>query len=511
MVPSGRQGLGEDALGEPSADRPLGKRAARGFGWSLSRSLVIRGLSFVSFAVLARLLSPADYGVAALANVFVGLLFLFTSAGLAQALVQRPTIDEVDLDSAFWMSTGLGAALMVTLIIGAWPLAAAVGEPTLGPVLQAMSVCLLFAGVASASQALLQRRLAFDVLAKNGMASNVVATAVGVTFALLGFGVWSLVVQSIIANGGASLGMIIAARFRPSRRASWARARSLLSFSAHVLGVQLTNFFNNRTDDFLIGTVLGATSLGIYTVAYSMLMVMNDVLMRPVQNVIFPVFSRLQKDVARLRQAYLTAVRTALFGTAPMFLFVAAAAPELVPGLFGSKWHSSVPVMQILCVYAPLNCLMQFNAALLTSIGRPRTVFRIAIAGTALQVAFFAVAVNFGIEAVAASYVARAYLIAPVGLVIASRALGDALRPILAGVVPVAIACAVMVLAVEAVRAALDHAVPDLVAVVAYGAVALPAYLLTMRLIAADQLAQAVRYARAAAPGRLRLGWLSRA
>jgi PST family polysaccharide transporter len=126
-------------------------------------------------------------------------------------------------------------------------------------------------------------------------------------------------------------------------------------------------------------------------------------------------------------------------------------------------------------------------------------------------VAFFAVAVNFGIEAVAASYVVRAYLIAPVGLVIASRALGGALRPILGGVVPVGMACAVMVLAVEAIRAALGPTVPDLVAVVAYAVVALPAYLLTMRLIAADHLAQAVRYARAASPGRLSLRWLSRA
>jgi PST family polysaccharide transporter len=477
----------------------------------LSRSFFIRGLSFISFAVLARLLSRSDYGVAALANVFLVLLSFITAGGLAQALVQRPTIDEVDLDSAFWLSTGAGAGLMAVLIVGAWPLASAVGQPALRPVLQAMSVCLLFAGLASAPQAILQRRLAFSVLAKNGMTSNLVATVVGVTFAFLGFGVWALVVQTIIANVGSALGFIIVARFRPGRRFSWARARSLVSFSANILGVQLMNFLNKRTDDFLIGTVRGPTDLGIYTVAYQVLIVMTDVLIRPVQSVIFPVFSRLQRDVERLRQAYLTASRLAIFASAPVFLFVAAAAPELIPGLFGSKWHASVPVMQILCLYAPLWCLLQFNNALLTGIGRPRTTFRIAVAGTILQVAFFAVAVNFGIEAVAASYVVRAYLIAPVGLVIASRALGGALRPILLGVLPVAIGCAVMVVAVEAVRTALGHSLPDLVDVAAYAVVALPAYLLTMRLIAADHLAQAWRYARAAGPGRPGLGRLARA
>jgi PST family polysaccharide transporter len=152
--------------------------------------------------------------------------------------------------------------------------------------------------------------------------------------------------------------------------------------------------------------------------------------------------------------------------------------------------------------------VLQFNNALLIGIGRPRTTFRIAIAGTILQVALFVVAVNFGIEAVAASYVVRAYLIAPVGLVIASRALGGALRPILTGAVPVAIGCVVMVLAVEATRTALGDAFPDILAVVVYGLVALPAYLLTMRLIAADRLAEAWRYARAAGADRLQLGRL---
>lgn len=480
----------------------LGKRATKAFAWILSRNLFTRGLSFISFAILARLLTSTAYGIAALANVFLVLLLLVTSAGLAQALVQRETIDEVDLDSAFWMSTTTGAVLTLILGFAAWPLSSALGQPGLRPVLQAMSVCLLFAGVASTSQAILQRRLAFGVLAKNGMTSSAIATAVGITFAFLGFGVWSLVIQTIIASGGASLGLIIAARFRPGRRATWARSRSLLSFSAHVLGVQLTNFFNNRTDDFLVGTVRGPHDLGIYTVAYSLLAVMNDVLLFPVQMVIFPVFSRLQNEVVRLRQAYLTAMRTAIFASAPVFLFVAAAAPDLVPGLFGQKWHASVPVMQILCLYGPLNCIMQFNAALLTSIGRPRTVFRISVAGTVLQVAFFAIGVNFGIAAVAASYVVRAYLIAPVGLIIASRALGNSVRPMLFCVIPVAISCAAMVLAVEGVRSALGHSLPQLVAVLAFAVVALPVYLLTMRVIAAEHLRQALHYARQLAPGR---------
>jgi PST family polysaccharide transporter len=511
LEPPGSDGHGGDSLGaDADARRPLGNVAAKGFAWTFSRGLVIRGLSFLSFVVLAHLLSKSDYGVAALANVFFSLLALLTAVGLAQALVQRPTIDEVDLDSAFWLSTATGAALMVVLIVAAWPLASAVGQPELRPVLQAMSVCVLFAGVASTSLALVQRRLDFAVLAKNGMASNLVATAVGITFAFLGFGVWSLVVQTIIANAGASIGLIVVARFRPGRRASWRRARSLLSFSANVLGMQVSNFLNTRTDDFLIGTVRGATALGTYTVAYSALTVMTDVLMRPVQGVIFPVFSRLQHDVARLRQAYLTASRLAVFASAPVFLFVAAAAPELIPGLFGAKWEASVPVMQILCLYAPLFCLLQFNNALLLSIDRPKTVFRIAVAGTILQVAFFAAAVNFGLEAVAASYVLRAYIIAPVGLVIASRALGGTMRPMLADAVRVLIACAIMVLAVEAVRTAVGGTIPDLVVVVACATIALPAYLLTMRLIAADHLAQAVHYARAASSGRLPFGRLAR-
>lgn len=493
---------------EPTGDATapidsLGNRAAKGFAWTLGRALVVRVLSVVSFVVLARLLSPADYGVAALANVFVVLLGFLASVGLAQALVQRREVEPADLDSAFWMSSVLGTIMALALAGLAWPIADAFDEPQLRPVLQGLAPIFIFVGAASAHQAVLQRRLAFDVLAKNGMAASLVATVIGVAFAFLGFGVWSLVAQTIVGMTGSAIGLMIRSGYRPGLQVSWARMRSLVSFSVNVLGTQMANFFNMRANDLLIGSVFGSVLLGFYTVAFRLLTVLLDVFHKSVQSVMFPVFSQIHTEIPRLRQAYLSSSRMALFVSAPVFTLVGATAPELVPAVFGAKWGRSVPIVQILCLYGPLHSLLQFNGALLTSLGRPRTVFRITAAGSVLQLAAFAVTSSFGLSWVAASFVIRGYLIAPIPLVIASRALGGSLAAFLRGVRPVIAGCGCIIGAVAVSRGLLGGSLSDTVATVVYAIVGAATYLVVMRIIAADHVAQALRYARAAAPARL--------
>src|SRR4051794_39421221 len=160
----------------PDVAPPLGGRAAQGFAWTSRRALFVQLLSLISFVVLARLLDPEDFGVVAFANVFCVLLQLIAAGGLAQAIVQRPEVDEVDLDSAFWMALAMSVGLALILCAAAWPLAAAFDEPQLRPVLQALALVLPFAGARSVHLAMLQRRLAFELLAKIDMVANLIAT-----------------------------------------------------------------------------------------------------------------------------------------------------------------------------------------------------------------------------------------------------------------------------------------------------------------------------------------------
>jgi O-antigen/teichoic acid export membrane protein len=479
---------------EPAAS--LGGQAARGLVWTSARALFTRALSLVSFVILARLLEPRDYGLVALATVLSGFVPLLAASGMAPALVQRPTVDKTDLDTAFWMSFGLSACLAVALAVAAWPLAAAFDEPRLRAVLQVLCLAIVVTGLGGANQAILQRRLAFDAVAKAGMIANLVATAVGVSFAFLGFGVWALVAQSALGPAGTTVGMILQSGYRPGFDVSLSRLRSLFRFSRNVVGMSIMAFVTQRSSDLLIGAFIGTAALGVYSVAYRLLVVMLDVLVTSVQGVVFPVFSRVQMDRPRLRQAYLSASRMGALITFPGFLFVMATAPETVEVVFGSKWEESVPVMEVLCLVGPIWAVMQLNGALLFSIGRPELVFRLSAAGALLQVVAFLIAMPFGIVWVAVAYVARLYVIVPVGLWLASRALESPLREFVQGLAPAIAATAAMVVAVEAATAAIGDAVPAPAALVIFAAIALPVYLVALRLAGPAHFAEARRHIR---------------
>jgi PST family polysaccharide transporter len=447
--------------------------------------------------VLARLLTPHAYGLVALANVFVVLLQIITVGGMSQALVQRRTVDRADLDTIFWIGMGLSCSLAVVLSLAAWPLASAFGEPDLRPVLQALSVTFITVGIGTTHQAVLQRRLAFKPIAVITIAANVIATIVGVAFAVVGFGVWSLVVQTVLGSFVTSVGLVALSGYRPGFAVSSDRFGALFASSRHFLGISLLGFLNQRTDDFLVGGVLGSVVLGIYSVAYRVLTVMIDVVSTTARSVAFPVFSRVQDERARLSRAYSSVLRMASAVAFPAFMWVLAAAPETVRVVFGAKWDAAVPVMRILCLFGPLQLVAQLNGALLQSVGRARLVFRLMVAGTALQVVAFVIAVPYGISWVAASYVIRAYLTVWPGLIVAARAVDATVREQMAGVVAPLVSSLVMVGAVLAAHTAL-HALsagPRLLVLLVVGAAT---YLAALAITGRGTLKEAIALARVA-------------
>ena len=482
-------------MADQPGDPDLRRSAARGFAWTISQALSGRLLSLIGFVVLARLLSPRDYGTVALAAVFAGILQLFAAAGLTQALVQRPTVEKRDLDSTFWYGLLIGVALGLLLFAASWPLAGAFDQPQLGPVLRVLSVSMVFVALGSTPQAVLMRELRFRANAHSMIAANLVATVAGIAFALLGFGVWSLVVQTILGIGVNAVVTLVLSGYRPSLYASWKRAWSFFDYSRHLAGTGFLHLISTRADDFLIGGVLGPIALGFYTIAFRILIIMNEVLGVTVRQVAYPVFSRLQEDIPRLTRAYTSAARMTALIALPAFLFLLVTAPEVIPLVFGDQWEKSVPVMQILCLAGPLLAIMQFNGSLLQSVGRARLVFWITVAGTLLGIVGFAVAVPYGIEWVAAAGVIRGYLIAPVGLIYASRELGGGLRAHLGGLVA-PIGCSLLTTAaLVATRAALvDHLAPAVLLGV-MAVVALVTYVAALWAFGGDILAEARGYA----------------
>ena len=490
---NGSSGLAVEAAGGPMADAaPASVRdaAAKGFLWTGGQALAMRGVSLVGFILLAHLLTPRDFGIAALAAVFALLLQMISVGGFSAALVQRESIDALDLDTAFWMTVMVGIALALTLAATASLLADALGEPALGPVLRVLSISFVFVGLSSTHGAVIQRRLDFRLIALPTIGSSVISMGLAVAMAIAGFGYWSLVAQAVCASVLTAIGLFAVSGFRPRLRFSMERLRNLLGDSLRFLGTSLTVLLNQRTDDFLVGGFLGSAQLGIYAVAYRLVSVLVEVITLGIRTVAFPVMSRLQSQPERLSNVYLISTRMSAVLTMPLFVFGIVEADQIIESIFGAKWSAGADTMRVLCVFGLIQALDQLTLTLLQAIGRIGTVFRLATAGTALQIASFLAVVNLGLVWVAAAIVLRAYVVMPVALWIASRALPIRPSTVLASFLRPLVASAVMV----GLLLVVGPALPGRLGLVAETALGLGAYLAVMRVIARRELAEAADF-----------------
>ncbi len=423
-------------------------------------------------------------------------------------LVQLPSIDDVDLDTAFWMGVVVSVILTAILLLGAWPLSEALGQPELRIVLQVLSCTLIFVAIGSTHQAVLERDLNYRQLATATVTSNFVATAVGIVFAIVGLGVWALVVQTVLAIAINAVLLASRSGYHPGLAVSVSRARQLSGRSVHVVGAASAALAIGSADNLLIGAVLGPEQLGIYTVAYRLVTVMLEVLSTSARIVALPVFARIQHQRDRLGRAYLSAMRLCSMLVAPSFIFCFVEAPLVIGVLFGDKWLPGAPVLQVLCAYGLLQGLMQFNQALLQSIGRMRLVFGLLTSVAVLQVAGFAiaVAVSHSIVWVAASLTIVSYLTAPVDLVVAMRELDLRLNAYVATLGPSLSAAAVMGLVCWLLGIAMGSSWSDPLRLIFLSACAVPSYFASLWLVGRTQLAEAIELVRTVVRQKAKVG-----
>lgn len=374
--------------------------------------------------VLARILGPDDFGIVALAGVFVALAGVFQDQGFSVALVQREAVDDEHLDAAFWFGLGFGAALWALVAAVAEPLSSLLDEPRLAGVLRVLGASFVLSGLAGTPTALLRRSLAFRRLAARTLLSSVVAAAVGLVGAIAGWGVWALVAQTLTQGAVAVVVLWASTTWRPRWRLSRTHFADLYRFGWRVAADDLLVFASRRGDDLVIGTALGAKALGYYSVAYRVLTLLTEMLIRPVSQVAMAVFPRLQGDLPRLRSALFAAVRVNSTLTFPVFLLAIACSSQIVQLLFGSDWEQSVDAMRILLLIGPLHAVYYFNDVAYISVGRPGIPVALDSVYAALNVAGYLIGVQWGVEGVALAYTLRGYVVAgPLGLVIMQRVL----------------------------------------------------------------------------------------
>lgn len=461
----------------------LRQKAIKGVIWSAIESWGNRAITFVVFFLLARLLSPEVFGLVALASVFLAFIQIFLDQGFSSAIIQRKDLEPEHLDTAFWVNLAISVFLTTLSILSADWVSALFKEPALTPVLRWLSLSFLFSAFISVQQALFQRKLAFNILAKRSLIATAISGIVGVTMALRGMGVWSLVGQQLSNSLVQVLILWGVSDWRPGFRVSKRHFRDLFSFGINIMGSSFFNFFNRRSDDFLIGYFLGATALGYYSVAYRLLLIASDLLTTTISKVTLPTFSKMQAEPERLRNTLYLAVHITCLIAFPGFLGIAAMAPEIVRVVFGEVWLPSIPVMQILNLIGPLYACFYFNGPLMMAVGKPSWKLKLDCLQAICNLTAFAISVRWGITAVAAAYIIRSYLTAPLSIWLIQKLIRvNVLTYLRQGVTPL-VGTLVMLIAIFAVRYFLNPLFGTLEVLIASTLAGVTVYLATVLLI----------------------------
>jgi PST family polysaccharide transporter len=343
----------------------------RALRWSFVLSWGQRGLATIFTVALAAILGPRDFGILAMAIVYVQLIEGLLEQGIGTAIIQRKNLRREHLDSAFWLNLGWGLALAGVGVATSGLWASAMRTPDLKPVVIALSAMTILRALSIVQEAYLQRSMEFKKLALRANIAALVGGTVGIGLAVTGAGVWALVGQQLATEVVALVVIWLLSPYVPRFRLSRRPARELLGFSIDVFFANLAGFLGRRGDVLLMGAFFGPVVVGVYRLADRFADVLLELTMRPVGAVSLPQFSRLQDDPAKLKEAVGACIRVAGMAAVPALLLLAACSEPLLR-VIGEEWVIGATALKLLALAGIARALVFFTGPLLFALARAR-------------------------------------------------------------------------------------------------------------------------------------------
>jgi teichuronic acid exporter len=435
--------------------------------WLASTTLIGKALATVISVFVIRLLEPTDYGLMAMALVFVGLLALLNEMGLGAALVQKKSIAHGEIEKVFGLLLIVNLSLYAVLYLAAPWVAAFFREPNLVPVLRVLSLLLPMTALIVVPRAMLQREMNFRAISLVELAHGFAAGFGTLAFALAGFGVWSLIFGSLLGTAVQIAGIHIAAKMLILPRFSLQGMRQQVIFGGYLTADRVLWYLYSRSDVVIVGRIIGPELLGFYHVAQKLASLPLQMFGNIGNQIGFAAYSRVQDDKPRLALYYCKAARMATFFSFPFCFGLSVVAPEAVTLVLGPKWMDVILPLQIVALAVPLRNLNTLNTPALLAIGRPEVnVVNLSVA-LAVMPAAFLFASGWGLVGVASVWVLVYPLYLLFVLMRSLPILGVSWRMYLTSVWPAAAAAAIMFGVVEVARQALLFAEVHAVVVLA--------------------------------------------
>lgn len=365
--------------------------------WSLIERLGQQGIQFIFSVILARLLLPSEFGLIAMLYVFISFGHSFVNAGFSHALIQKKITSYVDECSIFYFNIAISLVATLVVYISAPLIANFYDQPELIPMTRAISLIFIFNAFGLIQKTILTKKLDFKTLFNVGVLSTLLSSSMSLILALKGFGVWSLVVLHLSRDLLNTIFLWIFNSWRPRILFSLHSLKSMFDFGSRLFVVSITNSLFSNINQLVIGKFYNASSLGFYSRADSLYKYPINILNSVVSQVSFPVFSKIQDDKNRIKEATMKTISSVTLFSFPLMIGLIVIAKPLIEVLLTAKWLPSLPYLQMLCVVGMIKPLLVINGNVINAQGRSDIFMKIDILNKSLILIFLAATFRYGI------------------------------------------------------------------------------------------------------------------
>jgi O-antigen/teichoic acid export membrane protein len=384
----------------------LALRTARGGAVTIASQGLTFVISLGATAVMARLLSPQDYGLIGMVAVFTNFVAMFKDMGLSAATIQRAEINYDQISTLFWLNVALSVAVMALAAALAPAVAWFYGDSRLLRITVVTSLGFIIGGMTVQHEALLRRQMRFFALAVIALISVVVGYLVGITMAWNGFSYWALVFSQLALVACNTVAVWSVCRWRPGIPRLRSGVRSMVTFGGNLTGFTTINYFSRNLDNLLIGRVWGAQQLGLYSKAYQLMMLPIDQINMPVGSVAVPALSRLTDTPDRYRLAYLRMLEKVAIVTMPAVALMIGSSDWVVRIVLGPQWSEASRIFVLLGITGLFQPIANTTGWLLLAQGRGDRMLQWGLISGPLTMGSIIVGMPWGAVGVAAAYMA---------------------------------------------------------------------------------------------------------
>lgn len=374
-----------------------GNSIKKGLAWKFLDQSMMQCMQFAIGIVMARLLSPSDYGITALPAVFMLVADALIDGGFTIALIRKPDLTEKDLATSFYYSIAVGVFLYCVIFLIAPYIAEFYNVPVLTPMIRVTSMSLIWGPLATPQRVILNRRIDFKTPARINIATKFVTGLIGIAMAYLGYGFWALVITGLLASMMSLLLTINAVRWFPKEKFSKESFKYLWNFGNKMLLTRMLDTIYSNIAPIIIGKYYSPESLGVYNRAQGYAKLPSVNIAETIQSVTLPALSKLQDDNEALVREYNRLIRGSAFLTFPIMLMLSALAEPLIVVMLTDKWIECVPLLQIMCftlMWAPISYL---NCNIIQVKGRSDIFLKLDVKKKVVSFIFMCVSLPFGL------------------------------------------------------------------------------------------------------------------